>query len=285
MRIFNFRPENYSLFTRVRPIYFLVTAWLVGVLSPFIWMFFTSIIPDRKLLTQAKDILPKDVTFAAYKNQFNDPRFLKYMSNSIVVALCTVALTTMIAILAATALSRYRFKGHSFMLTSILMVQLFPNILLIVPLYIELKKLGLLNSKLGLVLVYTAFSLSFATWLLKGFIDQIPKEIEESMTVEGASKLQIFWYLIFPLARPGIAATGTYAFIYSWNEFIFSLTFTNGQDSRTLPVGIQQFIAEDLIRWDLITASGVLAAIPILIGFMFAQRVLVSGLTAGAVKG
>ena len=127
---------------------------------------------------------------------------------------------------------------------------------------------------------------NIATQILNQFdIDQIPKEIEESMTVDGASKIQVFRYLIFPLARPGIAAAGTYAFIYSWNEFIFSLTFTNGQGARTLPVGIQQFIAEDLIRWDLITASGVMAAIPILIGFMFAQRVLISGLTAGAVKG
>lgn len=273
------------IFAKVRPIYFLISAWLVGVLGPFVWMFFTSITPDKNLLTQAKDVFPKEVTFAAYQHMFHDARFIHYMFNSLVIASSTVILTTIIALLAGTALSRYRFRGHSFILMSILLVQLFPSILLIVPLYIELKNMGLLNTKLGLILVYTAFSLSFATWLLKGFIDQIPKEIEESMTVDGVSKMQVFRYLIFPLARPGIAAAGTYAFIYSWNEFIFSLTFTNGQNARTLPVGIQQFIAEDLIRWDLITASGVLAAIPILIGFMFAQRVLVSGLTAGAVKG
>jgi len=280
-----FNMANLPIFSRIRPIYFMITAWLVGVLGPFVWMFFTSITPDRDLLTQAKDVFPKHTTFAAYQHMLNDSRFIKYMFNSLTVAISTVTLTTLIALLAGTALSRYRFRGHSFILMSILLVQLFPSILLIVPLYIELKKMGLLNTKLGLVLVYTSFSLSFATWLLKGFIDQIPKEIEESMTVDGASKIQVFRYLIFPPARPGIAAAGTYAFIYSWNEFIFSLTFTNGQGARTLPVGIQQFIAEDLIRWDLITASGVMAAIPILIGFMFAQRVLISGLTAGAVKG
>ena len=282
---YTFRPEKFTIFSKVRPVYFLIAAWLVGVLFPFIWMLFTSVIPDRRLLTQAKDVFPREVTFAAYQHMFHDQRFIKYLLNSVTVALSTVVLTTLISLLAATALSRFRFRGHSFMLMSILLVQLFPSILLIVPLYIELKKLGLLNSKLGLILVYSSFTLSFATWLLKGFIDQIPKEIEESMTVEGASKMQVFWYLIFPLARPGIAAAGTYVFIYSWNEFIFALTFTNGQGARTLPVGLQQFVAEDLIRWDLITASGVLAAIPILIGFMFAQRVLVSGLTSGAVKG
>jgi len=127
--------------------------------------------------------------------------------------------------------------------------------------------------------------LSFSIWLMKGFIDQIPVEIEEASYIDGCSKLQSFFYVILPLARPGIAAAGTYAFIYAWNEFLFALTFTSSDEARTIPVGLRQFIGENIIRWEWLSAGGVLAAIPILIGFMFAQKALISGLSSGAVKG
>lgn len=268
-----------------RPIYLLLLAWLVGVLGPYIWMFITSITPAADLAESAKHIWPENPSFESYVNLLTGTAFLQYAFNSLVVALGTVAITTAFALLAGTALSRYRFRGRTAVLYGILLVQLFPTILLIVPLYIELKSLGLLNSKLGLMLVYTAFALSFSTWLMKGFIDQIPVEIEEASYIDGCSRMKSFFYVIVPLARPGIAAAATYAFIYSWNEFLFALTFTSGDDARTIPVGLRQFIGENLIRWEWLTAGGVLAAIPILIGFMFAQRALISGLAAGAVKG
>lgn len=268
-----------------RPVYLLVLAWLVGVLGPYLWMFITSITPAADLAESARHIWPENPSFQSYVNLLTGTAFLQYAFNSLVVALGTVVVTTAFALLAGTALSRYRFRGRTAVLYGILLVQLFPTILLIVPLYIELKSLGLLNNKIGLMMVYTAFALSFSTWLMKGFIDQIPVEIEEASYIDGCSRMKSFFYVIVPLARPGIAAAGTYAFIYSWNEFLFALTFTSGDEARTIPVGLRQFIGENLIRWEWLTAGGVLAAIPILIGFMFAQRALISGLAAGAVKG
>jgi multiple sugar transport system permease protein len=268
-----------------RPIYLLLAAWLVCVLGPYIWMFITSITPSNELVLSGSRILPANPTFRAYADLIANSDFPIYAFNSIIVAIGTVILTTFIALRAGTALSRYTFKGKTAVLYAILLVQLFPTILLITPLYIELKTFGLLNSRQGLILVYTAFSLSFAIWLMKGFIDQIPVEIEEAALIDGCSPFQAFIHVILPLARPGIAAVATYAFIYSWNEFLFALTFTSSNDARTLPVGLRLFIGENTVHWEDITAGGVLAAIPILIGFMFAQRALISGMTSGAVKG
>jgi multiple sugar transport system permease protein len=270
---------------RFRPVYLLILAWLVGVLGPYLWMFITSITPSSEIVTSGQNILPKNPTLQGYKDLIDNSQFPRYTLNSIIVALGTVVLTTMVALLAGTALSRFRFLGRTPVLFGILLVQLFPTMLLIVPLYIELKTIGLLNSKIGLILIYSAFSLPFTTWLMKGFVDQIPVEIEEASYIDGCSRLQSFRHVILPLTRPGIAAAGTFAFIYSWNEFLFALTFTQTDVSRTIPVGLRLFIGENTVHWEIITAGGVIAAIPILIGFMFAQRALVSGLASGAVKG
>lgn len=268
---------------RIRPVYFLLAAWIVGVFAPYTWMFITSITPPSELATGG--ILPEDATFSAYVDLLTTTPFFQYLTNSLLVAVGTVVLTISSALLAGTALSRYRFRGRNAVLVGILLVQLFPTMLLIVPLYIELRTLGLYDDKLGLILVYSAFAMSFSTWLMKGFVDQIPIEIEEAAYIDGCSRLQAFRYVILPLSRPGIAAAGTYAFIYSWNEFLLALTFTASEESRTIPVGLNLFIGENLIRWEFLTAGGVLAAIPILIGFMYAQKGLISGLASGAVKG
>jgi multiple sugar transport system permease protein len=268
---------------RIRPVYLLITAWIVGVFGPYAWMLITSITPPEQLITGG--VLPKEPTLAAYVDLLTTTPFLQYLINSLFVAVGTVTITITSALLAGTALSRYRFRGRNAVLVGILLVQLFPTMLLIVPLYIELRTLGLYDNRFGLMLVYSAFAMSFSTWLMKGFVDQIPVEIEEAAYIDGCSRLQAFRYVILPLSRPGIAAAGTYAFIYSWNEFLLALTFTASEESRTMPVGLNLFIGENLIRWEFLTAGGVLAAIPILIGFMYAQKGLISGLASGAVKG
>lgn len=277
------RPERRGF--RFRPIYLLILAWILGVIGPYAWMAITSITPLDELNVDSTTILPKNPSLAAYVRLIVDTGFLQNIANSAVVAAGVVVVVILCALLAGTALSRYRFRGRRAVLYGILLVQLFPSILLLVPLYIELKNLGLLDNKIGLILVYSAFSLSFSTWLMKGFVDQIPVEIEEAALIDGCNRFQTFWHVILPLSRPGIAAAGTYAFIYSWNEFIFAVTFTSSNASKTIPVGLSQFIGENIIRWDFLTSGGVIAAIPILIGFMFAQRGLVEGLASGAVKG
>ena len=270
---------------KLRPVYLLIAAWIVGVIGPYTWMGLTSITPSSELNVDSTTILPENPTFQAYTRLLTETGFLRYLANSAMVAAGVVVITVLFSLLAGTALSRYRFRGRRVVLYGILLVQLFPTILLIVPLYIQLKSLGLLDDKLGLILIYSAFAMSFSTWLTKGFVDQIPVEIEEASLIDGCSRLGSFIYVILPLSRPGIAAAGTYAFIYSWNEFLFALTFTSSDDAKTIPVGLSQFIGENIIRWDFLTSGGVLAAIPILIGFMYAQRGLISGLASGAVKG
>jgi multiple sugar transport system permease protein len=276
------RPRRRTWF---RPIYVFIAMWLIGVLGPYAWMFITSITPSAELVHSADRIWPQNPNLEAYRYLFSNPRFIAYTFNSAVVAVGTVIVTTTFALLAGTALSRYRFAGRTAVLLGTLLIQLFPSILLITPLYIEMKTLGLLDTKHGLMLVYTAFSVPFSTWLMKGYVDQIPKEIEEAALIDGCSRFQTFFHVIVPLTKPGAAAVATFAFIYSWNEFIYSLTFTQTQAARTLPVGLRLFIGESSINWQYITAAGVLAAIPVLVGFMIAQRALVAGLTAGAVKG
>lgn len=269
---------------RIRPMYLLIAAWIVGVLGPYGWMAVTSITPENELAT-GNAVLPAHPTARSYPQLLTRTGFVENVGNSILVAAGTTILTVAIALLAGTALSRYRFRGRRIVLTGVLLIQLFPTILLIVPLYIELRNLGLLDNKFGLILIYTAFSLSFTTWLMKGFVDQIPVEIEEASLIDGCSRSQSFIHVILPLSRPGIAAGGTYAFIYSWNEFLFALTFTSTNQAKTIPVALSQFVGENIIRWDYLTSGGVLAVIPILIGFMWAQRGLISGLASGAVKG
>lgn len=267
----------------IRPLYLLVAAWVFGVSGPFAWLFITSITPARELATGG--LLPENPTLDAYPTLLVTTPFIRFLANSLVVAAGTVLLTITCALLGGTALSRYRFRGRRAVLFAILFLQLIPEILLIVPLYIELKTFGLLDNRVGLILVYSSFALSFSTWLMKGFIDQIPLEIEEAALIDGCSRFQTFRYVIVPLSRPGVIAAATYAFIYSWNEFLFALTFMPSEDLRTIPVGLSRFIGQNLISWDLLTAGGVLAAIPILIGFMIAQKGLISGLASGAVKG
>jgi multiple sugar transport system permease protein len=268
-----------------RPIYVFIALWLIGVLGPYAWMFITSITPPDELVESASRIWPQNPTFDAYRYLFSNPRFIAYSLNSAIVAAGTVIVMTTFALLAGTALSRYRFRGRTLVLFGTLLLQLFPTVLLIAPLYIEMRTFGLLDTKQGLMLVYTAFSLPFSTWLMKGYVDQIPKEIEEAASIDGCTRFQTFLHVIVPLTKPGAAAVATFAFIYSWNEFIYALTFTQTQSARTLPVGLRLFIGESSINWEYITGAGVLAAIPILVGFMIAQRSIISGLTAGAVKG
>ena len=199
--------------------------------------------------------------------------------------LCTVAFSLLIALTAAISLSRFRFRGRSTVLTSLLIAQLFPAVLLVIPLQVELRTMSLLDSRWGLMLVYTTFATPFATFLLKSFLDGLPRELDEAATIDGCSPLQLIRHILLPLMRPGLTAAGTYIFIFAWNEFLYALTFTQTTAAQTIPVGLSMFIGEYQIRWDLLTAGGVLAAVPVLVGFMLVQKQLVSGLTAGAVKG
>ncbi|WIY83483.1 carbohydrate ABC transporter permease [Propionimicrobium sp. PCR01-08-3] len=263
----------------------LVIGWLVLTLGPYIVMLLTSLTPREELIAPGATLLPGSPSLDGYRDLFASTDFVLFLRNSAIVAAGTVALSLICASFAAIGLSRFRFRGRSTLLTSLLIAQLFPAVLLVIPLQQELRTFGLLDNLLGLIFVNTTFATPFATWLLKGFLDSIPAQLDEAARIDGATGPQMIRYVLFPLMRPGMTAAGTYAFIYSWNEFLYALTFTKSPQTNTIPIGLQLMIGEYQIRWDLLTAGGVLAALPVLIGFMLVQRNLIDGLTAGAVKG
>ena len=211
--------------------------------------------------------------------------FLRHAFNSIVVALLTTVVGVSLSCTAAYALSRFRFPGRKTGLTMFLVVQMFPATLLLLPLYVILNKLGLLNSISGLVLVYSTTAIPFCVWTLKGYFDSLPRELEEAARIDGASQWTIFRKIMLPLARPGIAVTALFSFMTAWNEFIMASTFMTNQTSYTLPVLIQSSVTEFSADWGLFAAGAVITSIPVMIAFYVLQRYLVGGLTAGAVKG
>ena len=269
-----------------RPALYVVLAiWMICTLGPYVVMALTSVTPENQLVVYGMSRLPAHLSVHGYLDLFATTPFVSYMTNSVITALGTVFFSLIVASSAAISLSRFRFRGRTTVLTALLVAQLFPAVLLVIPLSTMLRSANLLNSKAGLVLVYVTFSTPFATYLLKGFLDSLPRELDEAATVDGCTPLQMVRYILLPLLRPGLAAAGTYIFIFSWNEFLYALTFTSSVASQTIPVGLQFFIGDYQIRWDLLTAAGVIAALPVLAGFMLVQRQLIGGLAAGAVKG
>lgn len=266
-------------------LYVLIAGWMIATIGPYVVMLLTSFTPNQELVANGMSKLPSTLSVQGYVELFTTTPFLEYMRNSLLAALGTVLLSLIVSSAAAISLSRFRFRGRGALLTVLLIAQLFPAVLLVIPLSTMLKSADLLNSTAGLILVYTTFATPFATYLLKGFLDGLPPELDEAATVDGCSKFQMVRHILFPLLRPGLTAAGTYIFIFSWNEFLYALTFTSTTKSQTIPVGLQLFIGDYQIRWDLLTAGGVIAAVPVLLGFMLVQKQLIGGLAAGAVKG
>jgi arabinogalactan oligomer / maltooligosaccharide transport system permease protein len=211
--------------------------------------------------------------------------FLRHTVNSVVVALATTVVGVVLSCTAAYALSRFRFPGRKMGLTAFLVVQMFPATLLLLPLYVILDKLGLLNSLVGLVLVYSTTAIPFCVWTLKGYFDTLPRELEEAARIDGASPWMVFRRIILPLARPGIAVTALFSFMTAWNEFIMASTFMTDESKYTLPVNIQSSVGQHTAHYGLFAAGAVITSLPVMIAFYVLQKYLVGGLTAGAVKG
>jgi len=259
--------------------------WLAIILGPYLVMLATSITPNDVLSRSGASLVPPEISFEGYRQLLTGTAFLSYLRNSLLVALIAVPLALTVGTGAAIALSRFEFPGRQAFMTGVLVAQLLPAVLLVISLQGQLRAFSLLDSRIGLALVHAAFATPFSVWLLKGFLDSIPRELEEAGRIDGASSSQVIRLLILPLLGPGLVAAGTYVFILTWNEFLYALTFTASEATRTLPVGLQLFIGEYQIRWDLLTAGGVLAVVPVIVGFLLVQKRLVAGLAAGAVKG
>jgi arabinogalactan oligomer / maltooligosaccharide transport system permease protein len=246
--------------------------------------------PGRHFALSASPI-PSTFTLDHFRDLFTaqgghgELLFLRHAMNSLVVSLATTVVGVVLSCTAAYALSRFTFPGRRAGLTSFLVVQMFPATLLLLPLYVILDKLGLLNSIAGLVLVYSTTAIPFCVWTLKGYFDTLPRELEEAARIDGASQWMIFRKIILPLTRPGIAVTALFSFMTAWNEFIMASTFMTDESRYTLPVLIQSSVGQFSADWGLFAAGAVVTSLPVMIAFYVLQKYLVGGLTTGAVKG
>lgn len=258
---------------------------MLFILFPFYWTFVTSIKPENELYGSVVTYWPKHITFEAYKKLFTTTvNFFTAMKNSFIVASATTIVSLTASTMAAYAFSRYLFVGRNVLMSIFLCNNMFPTVLLLIPLYSIMRKLNLLYTPTSLVLSYTTFTIPFSVWLILGFINDLPITLEEAALVDGCNRGTAFIKIILPILCPCLVATGVYIFMQSWNEYTFAMMFTNNS-SRTIPVALKSLIGQLGVQWDLLTAGGIITIIPVCIMFFFAQKRLVEGLTAGAVKG
>lgn len=262
-----------------------VLAVLVGASAfPFYWAIVASFTPEAQLF-QEPSLVPQRLILDHYRALFAERNFWLPVRNSLVVAGATTAFCVGLGALCAYALARLQFPGKAALLGFILAVGMFPQISVVSPLYLLLRELHLINTFPGLVLPYLTFAMPLTVWLLVGFFRQLPGELEEAAMVDGAGRLRAFWEVIVPLAVPGIATTAILTFVYSWNEFLFALSFTLGPERQTVPVAIALFRGQYQVPWGQILAAAVVATLPVTLLVLAFQRRIVQGLTAGAVKG
>jgi multiple sugar transport system permease protein len=252
---------------------------------PILWTLLTSLKPDADIVTAQIQYIPLHPTFQNYTTLWSQAGFPVMFLNSAVVTVLTVAVCLAVGISGAYSLSRYRFRGRGQILLFYLVIRMFPAVLLLLPIFIALRVLGLYDTHVGLALAYTAFLMPVCIWMLKGFFDSIPPELEDAARIDGCTRAGAIVRVVLPLARPGVAATAVLVAISSWNEFLFALMLTTSQGVRTWPVGLQLMVGEYQLPWGLLTAGGIISIAPILIFFALVQRALVRGLTLGAVKG
>ncbi len=257
---------------------------LLFLLFPFYWTLVTSLKTPSELYGKVT-YWPNPITFSAYAKLFTTTvDFLSAMKNSFIVASITAVVSLSVSTLAAYAFSRYRFKGRKQLMFLFLSNNMFPTVLLLIPLYALMRKLGLLYSHSALVLAYTTFTIPFSVWLLSGFLKDLPESLEEAAMIDGCNRGVAFTRIVLPILTPCLISTGIYIFMTSWNEYTFAMMFTN-TTTRTIPIALKNLIGQLGVQWDLLTAGGIITIIPVCIMFFFAQKYLVAGLTAGAVKG
>jgi len=265
-------------------IYVLVILVMIGFLFPFSFMVSTAFKPQNEIFTFPPQLIPKQPTLENFRVAVN-PTFLRYGFNSVLVASLTTVVTLFFAVLSAYAFSRIQFPGRRLFLIIIILTQLLPLAVLIVPMYRIMSGMGLLNTYPAVIIAYLTFTVPVAVWFLRGFIAAIPFEIEEAAMIDGCTRFQAFIRVILPLSIPGVTATATYVFFITWQELMFASAFTVTQDMRTLPIGVLDFIGERTTDWGGLMAASVLVCIPVFFIFVLLQRQFIAGLTRGAIKG
>jgi multiple sugar transport system permease protein len=260
---------------------FIVCIYCIG---PFLWQMITSLTPAAEL-TKLPPVLPDTITATHYIAVFEGHPFARIIVNSTVVSLLSTVLSLILGSLAAFGLSKMRIKRRGLIFALVLSISMFPPIATVSPLYLIIRATGLRDTWWALIMTYTTFTLPMCIWILSSFFREIPDELYRAARVDGCSSLQIFHKIFIPLAGPGIFATAILVFIFSWNEFLFALTFTSTTASRTIPVGIALFPGLHEMPWGDIAAASVVVTIPLIILVFFFQKRIIEGLTAGAIKG
>jgi multiple sugar transport system permease protein len=275
---------NKKLMDKFLFLYLPLTMMLSFTVFPIYWTINTAFKAEGDIMKRPLEYLPLAPTVDNFVTAWTNIGFATYFKNSLIVGVSTVIVVIVLSTLSGYALSRYNFKGKKGFLLMLLCTQFIPRAMMIIPLFIIFKNLGLISNPLSLIITYTAIEIPFTTILMTGFISNVPKELEEAAQIDGCSKLQSIRYVVLPLLLPGIVATGVFTFIYTWNEFLIALMLTNQQSMFTLPVGLSSMLGEFNVNYGALAAGSVIALIPAVLLFAYAQKHLVNGM-GGAVKG
>jgi N,N'-diacetylchitobiose transport system permease protein len=257
----------------------------IVMMFPIYWMVSTAFKPGKEILALTPVWIPLRPTVDNFRTAMNVPYFWNDVLNSVVVVLTVVALSIVLAFLAAVSVARFGFKGRTAFIVMIIVVQMVPLNALVIPIYLLLDQIGQVDSLLGVIAYYLAFVLPFMIWTLRGFIANVPVDLEEAAMVDGASRVTAFMRIVFPLVAPGLVATGIFGFIQAWNEFIIAYVLLSSSSKQTLTIWLTSFTTQHGTDWGGLMAGATLTALPVVILFLLVQRHIVGGLTAGAVKG
>jgi len=264
---------------------FILIFYLLMVLLPFYWLFITSVKPRMDILTTDIQYWPKHFTLDNYRVLWSASNFGVFLKNSVLVSIGTGVFTTCFAILGGYSLARYKFKAKTAAVYGLLLTQMIPGVLVMIPTAILFSKVGLMNSMSGLIVIYIVGNIPFCLILMRSFFDRIPVDLEEAALIDGCSKMGALFRIVLPIMLPGIVATFVFAFIGAWNELLCAIMFISSDEFKTIPVGLSMFVQSYDINWGVMTAGAVMALLPSLIMFAIVQRFVVEGLTDGAVKG
>jgi multiple sugar transport system permease protein len=265
--------------------YGVLTGLAVLVLFPFYWMTITSFKSEEQMRSLVSMFWPRPLATENYQQLLTRTEFASWYGNSVFVAVSSTLVATGVGTIGAYALARLKFLGRGFMASATLITYLVPPSILFIPLYAQMRSLGLANSLAGLIAAYPSFTVPFVTWLLMGYFESIPEELEEAAMIDGATRFGAFYRVVLPLSAPGVLAAGLYAFTQAWNEFLYALVFITDGRLRTLPVGLASFITGDVYGWGYLMSGAVLTTLPVIAAYIYLQKYMVEGLTAGSVKG
>ncbi|MCX2721381.1 carbohydrate ABC transporter permease [Roseibium sp. DSM 29163] len=271
-----------SLLRRVLTVDLPMVLILVFTLGPYLWMLLTSLTAEERLFTEGPGLV--GATLENYVRLFSTVGFLTNLIHSFIIAAGTVVVGLSLSVTAAYSFSRFSFRGKRYLLLQFLVINMFPVVLLILPLFVLMRVLGILDTHLALVIANATVAIPFSVWMMTSYMNGIPKSLDEAAMTDGCSRLGALWRVVLPLCTPGIIATGIYIFITAWNEYLYALTL-GGRNVRPITVAIQTLIGEYEVEWGLLTSGGIIGAMPATILFLIVQKRLISGLTQGAVKG